>query len=285
MPNSSWLTVRLVEEIQEAVQAGHSVSSVVTSLQQTTLPALLEYGCLRWKMNSDAIPPLPPTIVSSPLGKALRQVTSELGLRKSGDGKRAQRHIAIQEMEFCALQCEEEIDERTWQEFEIRFDRSAQSAGFSSSAAHRLQAALHEMAENALIHAEAPVAVLVGYRVFDGIALFSIADVGRGVLASLRTNSSYQHLQTDKDAIREAIQDGVSRFGEKRGGLGFRRVFKALLEQWGYLRFRSGNGCVTMDGTDLDADKGEIRFPPPLPGFQVTVCCRTADSIPNEPLV
>jgi hypothetical protein len=110
-------------------------------------------------------------------------------------------------------------------------------------------------------------------------------DVGRGVLTSLRSNPAYQHLQADKDAIREALHDGVSRYGPNRGGLGFRQVFKALLDQWGYLRFRSGNGSITMDGSDLDADKGEARYPPSLPGFQVTVCCRTSEALPPAPLV
>jgi hypothetical protein len=152
-------------------------------------------------------------------------------------------------------------------------------------AAHGLQAAMHEMTDNALDHAEAIIPVLVGYQVTPGIALFSVVDVGRGILASLRSNPAYQHLQQDKDAIREALRDGVSRYGPNRGGLGFRQVFKALLDQWGFLRFRSGNGSITMDGDDFDADKGEARYPPSLPGFQLTVCCRTSGAAPPEPLV
>jgi hypothetical protein len=280
-----WLTVKLVEEIHDAVLAGLPVASTVAGLQRATLPALLEYGCLQWALNSSKVPPLPQALLSLPVGLALSQVKSDLGLRTSGPQKGPLGHINSQLVEFCVIQGQDEVDERPWQEFEIRFDRSAQAVGFQPLAAHGLQAALHEMVDNALDHAQAPIAVLVGYQVMEGVALFSVADVGRGVLASLRSNPAYRHLQTDKDAVREALKDGVSRYGPSRGGLGFRQVFKSLLAQWGYLRFRSGNGSITMDGTDLDADKGEARYPPSLPGFQVTVCCRTSAAPPPVPLV
>lgn len=132
------------------------------------------------------------------------------------------------------------------------------------------------MADNAVIHAQAPAGILVGYAVEANTATFCVADVGLGVLATLRSHPAYAHLQLHKDAIRTALQDGVSRFGPNTRGLGFRQIFKALAAQWGHLRFRSGNGCVTLNGHGLDTDKGEESFPPELPGFQVTVCCRTA---------
>ena len=107
------------------------------------------------------------------------------------------------------------------------------------------------MAENAVIHAEAPTASLVGYQVLSGVALFSVVDVGIGVLSSLRSHSAYTHLQLHNDAIRAALHDGTSRFGPNIRGLGFHQVFKALSEQWGFLRFRSGHGCITLTGREL----------------------------------
>src|SRR5947209_16330456 len=152
----NWLTVKLVEEIHDAVQAGLPVASTVANLQGATLPALLEYGCLRWALNSSTVPALPQSLVSSPLGLALSQVKSDLGLRTSGQQKGPQGHIDTQPVEFCVIQGQGELDERPWQEFEIRFDRSAQGVGFRPLAAHGLQAALHEMVDNALDHAQAP---------------------------------------------------------------------------------------------------------------------------------
>ena len=63
------------------------------------------------------------------------------------------------------------------------------------------------------------------------------------------------------------------------GGFGFHQVFKSLAAQWGQLRFRSGEGCIRMDGTGLDADRGEERDLPYLGGFQVAVCCRAARTL------
>ena len=45
----------------------------------------------------------------------------------------------------------------------------------------------------------------------------------------------------------------MSRYGPDQGGSGFNNVFKALAAISGTLRFRSGEGCVTMDGTGFEA--------------------------------
>lgn len=278
------LTVKLVEEIQEAAERGMAVANVVSGLQSATLPGLLEYGCLRWA-TKNKIPALPQSIIASPLGNALTQVRCELGLRSAGQQKEPLKRIDVQDVEFHVIEGENGVQDDEWQHFEIRFDRSAQRAGLSVKNAHALQAALHEMAENAVIHADAPTAILVGYQAVDGGALFSVADVGIGVLASLRSNPTYGQIQLHKDAIRAALHDGTSRFGQNSRGLGFRQVFKALAAQWGYLRFRSGNGCVTLNGQALDADQGEETFPPHMPGFQVTVLCRKSAVSSADPAI
>ena len=41
--SQSWLTVRLVEELQERIEAGQEIGSIVSGLQGTTLPGLVEY--------------------------------------------------------------------------------------------------------------------------------------------------------------------------------------------------------------------------------------------------
>jgi hypothetical protein len=267
--------VKLVEEIQDAIRRGIPVEASVASLKRATLPALVEYGCLRWAANGP-VPPLPSAIVESVLGQSLLEVRCELGLRSTGPPKPRLRRIDTQAVEFHVIEGKAGIEDDEWKQFETRFDRSAQSVGFAAKTAHALQGALHEMTDNAVIHAQAPVGILVGYAVEQNTAMFSVADVGVGVLASLRSHSAYSHLQLHNAAIQTALQDGASRFGPNTRGLGFRQIFKALAAQWGYLRFRSGNGCLTLNGSGLDADKGDAAFPPALPGFQVTVCCRTA---------
>jgi len=275
------LTVKLVEEIHEAIEVGAPIEAAIAGVQTATLPALLEYGCLRWA-NSTPLPSLPQPVIASQLGETLMQVRCELGLRSSGAQKAHQRRIDTQPSEFHVIEDLNAFPDAEFEQFEMRFDRSAQSIGFSPKLAHGLHGALHEMCENAVIHSQTSTGILVGYAVEDGMAMFSVADVGIGVLASLRSHPAYEHICLHKDAIRAALQEGTSRFGPNTRGLGFRQIFKALAEQWGHLRFRSGNGCVTLNGHGLDANRGEESFPPHLPGFQVTVCCRT--NPPQGPL-
>jgi two-component sensor histidine kinase len=118
------------------------------------------------------------------------------------------------------LACEE------WNLFATRFDASARSVGLTFDAAAKLQLALYEMAENAVLHSEAP-SILVGYHASSGKALFCVVDVGIGVLASLRKNPAFGGVQLHNEVIRAALQDGAtSRLPAEGGGgvavVGFR---------------------------------------------------------------
>jgi hypothetical protein len=149
------LTVKLVEEIQEAVLMGKVIESFVSRLRQATVPALLEYGCLRWGAGN-RIPPLPAAIRSSQSGDALMQVRCDLGFRTTGPQKQALKRLDTHAIEFHVIEGNGGLQDDEWTEFEIRFDRSAQSVGFSSKKAHALHAALHEMAENAVSSVDNP---------------------------------------------------------------------------------------------------------------------------------
>jgi anti-sigma regulatory factor (Ser/Thr protein kinase) len=283
MTKPKWLTCDLVEELQQAAEAGKPIDQFVNSVEAATLPGLLEYGCARWHCPS--LPPVPASVSDSPLGRALAEVRSELGLRANGERNPPSRTITPESQEFFVLEGDEPTTHRDWQEFLVRFRQSAKSVGFSQEKAQGVAAALGEMADNATLHARSRVGALVGYQVVDGAAIFCVADVGIGVLASLRVNDAYRDLRTHAEALRMALQDGATRYGPGMGGFGFRRVFKALAAMWGTLRFRSGEGCVTMDGTDCDADRGEELFVVNRPGFQVTICCRSSDRILPFPVV
>jgi len=282
--NLTVLTVEVVEQLQQAAEAGRPVGSFVQSLTDSTLPGILEYGCAR--SHCDAIPPLPSTITDLAIGVALSEVRSELGLRSDGIQKTPPRSMTAHQFEFIVLEDEDAIVHRDWSEYMIRFRQSAKVAGFSLDKAKGLAASLGEMADNAVLHANSPHGVLVGYQATNGAAICCIADVGVGVLGSLKTHPAYQDLHRHKEAIRVALRRGESRFGPGTGGgSGFYRVFKALAASWGTLRFRSGEGCVSMDGRDLEADQGEESYVVFRPGFQVTICCRTSDQEDAVPLI
>jgi anti-sigma regulatory factor (Ser/Thr protein kinase) len=279
----NWLTVGSVTDIQYAVQANRAVRSKIESLQGATLPALIEYKCLVWS-RTVVLPPLPPTIEHSDLGIALASL--EMRIRagcqaRPTDMPTLQGHSA----EFTLLSHKEQLLCDPWALFEARLNRSATMAGFSRPISDLLQGALHEMAENSLLHSNSSFPVIVGYHALNGFIQFCVADIGIGVLGSLRTCGDYSGLKTHAEAIRNALHDGVTRFGRQRGGFGFRPVFKAVVSEWGLLRFRSGEGCITIDGKGCDADSGKESSLPFLPGFQVTVSCRTDPAIPSTPLL
>src|SRR5262249_20714888 len=146
-----------------------------------------------------------------------------------------------------------------------------------------LMAALYEMTRNALEHADSPHPTLVGYQAESGMALFCVVDAGRGVLASLRSCKDYSQLSTHTDAISTAIQEGTSRKGYRNGGLGFRQVSRVLAELNCHLRFRSGDACLQIVGTDCGPNQVDFHGTPTLRGFQVTVCCRTRPPEAGDP--
>ena len=272
------LTVELVEALQLMIMKGKEISPLVANLQSSTLPAILEFGCLRFALGN-AVPELPDAILSADAWRPLRSINSELGLCRVGPRKSMPKDVSPRSVEFTTVGDENETTESAWENFLQRFERSIKAVGFTAEAALNLQSALHEMATNAVIHSESPVPALVGYSVVGNSALFSVADVGQGVVASLTSNPKYATLTQPVDAIQKALQTGVTSRVDESGGFGFGTVFKALTEAWGQLRFRSGNGCITMDGTELDVDKSIRRFPPPLPGFQVSVCCHADGAV------
>ena len=280
---NGWLTCELVEELQQAACLGRSTTSFVNSLVNATLPGLVEYGCAKW--HNPSLPPLPSAVKTSSLGQSLLQVRSDIGLRSDGEQRSPPRTITPEPHEFFVLEGIDPTLNRDWNEFLVRFRQSAKSVGFTQDKAQGLAAALGEMADNAIEHARSDNGALVGYQVVKGAAVCCIADVGVGVLASLREHQDFRSVETHADAIRTAIQDGNTRHGRGHGGFGFNKVFKALAAMWGTLRFRSGQGCVLMDGTEFDADRGEAVYVLDRPGFQVTICCRTSGEMQATPLI
>lgn len=268
------LNVSFVESVQRAIARGKSVDAV-HQLATATLPGLLEYTCLR-RCFHDAVPVLPEAIHRSVLGRALAEIEPDAAsapavvLRST-----ASKTIQVQQVEFAYLPTSGfPLGNVEWENFLQRFERSAKSVGFNEKSAMELLSAFGEISENAILHSQSTMPPIMGYAVKEGEVLFSVADLGIGVRASLGKNPRYADLPNDIDAIQLAIQTGVTSDVTGSGGYGFHSVFKSLAEQWGELRLRSGNGCIAMDGTGVDADDCRRSYPPALKGFQVSVCCR-----------
>ncbi|HEY3569917.1 MAG TPA: hypothetical protein VGP73_18430 [Thermoanaerobaculia bacterium] len=133
--------------------------------------------------------------------------------------------------------------------FQEHFKASLVSFGVSPLFARALTAALKELASNAIEHSRSPAAPLACYEISKSTWTMAVTDVGQGVLASLRENSSYIALDSHAEALKLALQPGISRTGEKGRGNGFARVFKALVDRRAGLRFRSGGASARWEGT------------------------------------
>jgi len=142
----------------------------------------------------------------------------------------------------------------------------------SSGKARGLVAALHEMVDNVLEHAglgDEPRG-LVAYAVTEADLCFAVADLGRGVVASLRENPANHGITTDADALRAAITSGASR-RSGAAGTGFSDLIRALADLEGQLSFRSGASRLMLDGRGNASRVATLSNSPPMPGFQLSV--------------
>lgn len=158
--------------------------------------------------------------------------------------------------------------------FVQNMQRTLKSSGLSSRFARAVAGAFLEMAGNIGEHSLTPRSAMIGYEFAHGRITCCIADVGVGVLESLRTNPKYQRLQTSAQALDEALKDGVSRFGESGRGYGFSDLLRAIAEQWGIARLRTGEAKLIFDRTTEHRTKTS-GYCPSIPGLQIVFTCGT----------
>ena len=151
--------------------------------------------------------------------------------------------------------------------------------GFSSKLAGALTGGVGEMVDNAWSHSFCDDPALLVYQVRSKKFAFSVADLGVGVLESLRKNPKYDFLRSSMDAITFAIEPGVSRL--ENGGMGFATMLKSIAELRGNARIRSGEAALIIDRTQETAVKNLIYLPQ-LPGLHVSARCSL--EIPRRPL-
>ena len=103
--------------------------------------------------------------------------------------------------------------------------------------------------------------------------LIAIADGGVGVRETLSRNPKYaEHTTTDNDALRHALEMGVSATGEIGRGGGLALVAGIAARAHGSLSIRSGSGRITVY-----RDRKNSRNVPEFPGTFVRV------SLPRTP--
>jgi hypothetical protein len=139
-------------------------------------------------------------------------------------------------------------------------------------------ATLSEICANAVEHGNSPFGAYAAVQAYQHIVsggrerrgeevLVAIADGGVGVRETLSRNPKYAGLvETDNDALRHALQMGVSGTGEIGRGGGLAVVGQISARAGGSLSLRSGSGRVTYYG-----DRTKSRNVPSFPGTFVRV--------------
>lgn len=155
------------------------------------------------------------------------------------------------EFEFIrGFQAEAEADDLRWMTFCKRLESAAANAGLGDQFAKALTGTVEEMASNVVEHSEQPETSIAGYRWSQTEFEYVVADSGIGVLESLRKNPYYSYLANAGGALETAVKEGESRHGHDIGrGFGFRDFFRNIANRNSFLRFRSGNYSLVIDGT------------------------------------
>ena len=151
------------------------------------------------------------------------------------------------------------------------FQTELKQHGFSHSLAGSLTGAAGEIIDNVFQHSQTDLPGLFGYQLSRRKVAFSVADLGVGVLKSLRQNPQYRYLTTSMNALQEAIAPGVSRFDT--GGYGFSTLLRSVAELWGKTRLRSGEAVLVFD-RETEERRTAHYYLPQFLGMQVSAICR-----------
>ena len=130
---------------------------------------------------------------------------------------------------------------------------------------------LSEVCANAAEHGASSVGAYAAVQAYHHIVsgprrrgeevLIAIADGGVGVRETLSRNPKYaEHTTTDNDALRLALEMGVSGTGEIGRGGGLALVARIAADSGGSLSLRSGTGRVTVY-EDRKSSRNVPRFP------------------------
>lgn len=161
-----------------------------------------------------------------------------------------------------------------WTSFALTAKRAALKSGFTSNFAGEMVAALRELEDNIREHAGTLAGATICYHAPPGRFEFAVADHGCGVRATLSRNPDFANLPDEGAALKAALQDGVSRFGNDVGrGHGYRALFTGLVNRRAVLRFRSGSGGLMMDGIAPGLPTARIGQKANLRGFFASVYC------------
>ncbi len=159
-----------------------------------------------------------------------------------------------------------------WTNFLQSLQRDLIQHGFPDNLSGALTGAMGEMVDNVWEHSKTSIPGLAGYEVAHQRLDFAVADLGIGILQSIRRNPSYRFLNSSMEALQKAILRGVSRFRNQDRGYGFSTLLQSVAELWGFTRLRSSEAVLVFDRR-TEKRRRLQKYLPPLPGVQITVSC------------
>ncbi|MPZ35270.1 MAG: hypothetical protein GEV13_30570 [Rhodospirillales bacterium] len=167
--------------------------------------------------------------------------------------------------------------EQDWIAFMMDAKRAAVETGIATDWAAQMAAAIGEFHSNIVEHSGARESGFVSFFGSPGIFEFVASDCGVGLLATLREAPENHGLCRHDNALRLALADGASRYGNDQGrGYGFRPLFVGLANREAALRFRSGDACLTIDGTGPTLARSQLGRKVAIGGFFISVSCRVS---------
>jgi hypothetical protein len=241
-----------------------------------TLTGIVELGRASFHDGNGACQNADICLTNVPTARqALREVVAMFG--GEFDVARPQTHLfSAPRWELWLVRGSTCIESNEFGLFANRFQRSLAQAGFGLRFPYALSQALIEMTENVVRHSAgknaAPALGVVGFHVVNGAMNYVVADLGRGVLQSLKENQQWRTLTTEAEALVAAAKDGATRLPEQTAGDGFRVAFQGFLDREGVLAMRSGDGLVRLHG-NMNGREAEVSNASPLPGLRVAGQC------------
>lgn len=169
---------------------------------------------------------------------------------------------------------DEDEEPNLWLDLCRDMERQAVAVGFDRKNSRGLVSAFRELVGNIFDHSQASATGIAGYAVRQNDLEFVVADSGMGILNSLKSSPDFQSLQDSGEALKIAIQDGISRHGSQSGrGRGFRPLFQGLSNLASFLRIRSGDHALVVTGISPSLASAQIQQKVELSGVVISVSC------------
>lgn len=161
-------------------------------------------------------------------------------------------------------------DDTFWTGFVMRVSAAINSSEFDGRTKKAIMATFGEFRSNVFEHADVKGAALAAFHVNGSGFELTVADQGRGVLASIRENQNYKTESIDAGhALKLAVTDGVSRHDNSQRGYGFTHLFKGLANRFNHIRLRSDDYALEVFRENESAPRERISQKAHIPGLFV----------------